>query len=156
MKIPLAAVTFAITGLSATPVNLPAQTFDATSIGRQVIVVPAQDLNPHFAPNGSIPYGSLREASATQFGMRLDRLDDRVSNLKARADLTALRTNVDADFDKLKTLRANVATALLNLRNPTIGVDAGETAVTNAINALEIAIDALAQRLEWLDTPRVS
>ena len=156
MKIPLAAVTFAITGLSATPVNPPAQTFDATSIGRQVIVVPAQDLNPHFAPNGPIPYGSLREASATQFGVRLDRLDDRVSNLKARADLTALRTNVDADFDRLKALRANVATALLNLRNPTIGVDAGETAVTNAINELEIAIDALAQRLERLDTPRVS
>ena len=157
MKIPLAAVTLVVAALGATPVNPPAARLEATATARNVIVVPPLDLNPHAVISGPVGFSSLREASASSAGTRLNHLDDRVSNLKARADLGELRGDLEQGFERLKVLRSNVATALLTLRDPTIGLDAAQYAVSTALNELELAIEELNQKLEQpRDPPRVS
>ncbi|MBS1150992.1 MAG: hypothetical protein H6Q89_2690 [Myxococcaceae bacterium] len=157
MKIPLAAVTLAIAGLLATPVNPPASKLAPAGTGRRVMLMPPLELNPHTAQSRPVPLGTLRETSASGLGARLDRLDDRVSALKARADLAALRVDLAPDFERLRTLREKVQTALRNLRNPALGLDAAESAVSTALNELELAIDQLGLAFERLEQPlRVS
>ena len=152
MKIHLAALTAAIASL--TPVNPPAAQLEAVGTER-VVVVPPNELNPHAQPQSPIPLSALRERSASVFGLRLDGLDDRVSDLAARADLMQVRPGLEPDFDRLKILRAAVATALLNLRDPAMGINAGESAVLSAMNELEIAVEGLTGRLDRLERVKV-
>jgi hypothetical protein len=151
MKLPLAAVTLAIAGLSASPLDAPATKLEPLSTGRSVLMMPPLELNPHAVYSQPVLFSTLRESASSAFGSRLNHLDDRVSDLKARADLTALRSSLDPEFERLKSLRANVANALLNLRNPTIGLDAAEYAALTALNELEVAIEALGGRFEELE-----
>ena len=161
MKIPLAAVTCALAALSPSPVSPPPATqFEAQATGRRVQVMPQLELNPHAAaPAQPVPFSMLRETSASAAVARLNRLDDRVTNLKARADLTARRTHLDVEFEKLKLLRMKVVSALLNLRSSRQSLDAAEQTVAAALIELEQAVEELAGRLDQSDLikpPRIS
>ena len=154
MKISLVALTVAVAGLSAAPVNQTGSTFEAKSTAAQVIKLPPLELNPHALDRTPIPLHSLRQRAASAFGIRLNRLDDRVTDLKGRADLLAV-PGLNEDFDRLKMLRIKVATALFELRDPSVGLNAAEHAVLTSINELEIAIEATAATFERLDGVKV-
>lgn len=153
MKIPIAALTLTLTGLSpSTTTAPPASALDAVGTVRKVVLMPPLEIQPHFAaPSKPVPMSALREQSTANAGMRLARMDDRVTNLKARADLSQARAQIEPDFEALKKLRAQVTTALTNLRNPEIGYDAAQKTLEDAIDELDYAIGALAMKLDRLD-----
>ncbi len=149
MRIAIATTVVAFASLSATQVDPASSRLQTT--GSRVVLMPLQETIPRAIGSAPVPSSGLRAASATEGGSRLDRLDDRVSDLRGRADLATVRAEFEADFEKLKVLRGNVTTALNGMRDPSLGVQAAETAVTNALNELEIAIDAVTARVLQLE-----
>jgi hypothetical protein len=124
----------------------PAHPFEPGE-SRPVVRPPAREPSPVPMPEQLL---GPRESAASLAGQRINRLDDRVSALKARCDAVSTRPLLEPSFEKLKQLRESVLTALVKLRDPMIGLDAGENGVNAAIAEFEIAIDALAERIERL------
>ncbi len=151
MKIAIATAFVAFAGLGASQVNPSSTRVEAPGTGYRVVPVTPDEAIPHAIGNAPVQLSRARAASAAEGGTRLDRLDDRVSDLRARAELNTVRAELEGDLEKLKVLRSNVTTALSGLRDPFLGIQAAETAVTNALNELEIAIDAVAAKVMQLE-----
>lgn len=160
MKIPLAALTLTLAGLSPTATTAPEpKPATQTLKVRKVLMMEPMEFRPSVGSEPPVPMSALREQVSASAGMRLARLDDRVTNLKARADQSIARLQLEQEFTLLKNLRAQVATALTNLKNPELGYHAAQKALDDAMDALDLAISAVVMKLERLDhaePPRVS
>jgi hypothetical protein len=98
---------------------------------------------------------STRDRLAMKAARKLEKLDDVVTDMKARCDEKSTCFTLDMGFHKLVELRANVVIALANLRNIEIGIDAGQQSLDTALSEFEIAVRALGVRVEELGPPRI-
>ncbi len=160
MKIPLAAFTLTLIGLSPTATTAPEPKPAAPTLDvRPVLMMDPMEFGPSIVSEQPVPMSALREQAAGSAGLRLARLDDRVTHLKARADQSIARLQLEQEFTLLKHLRAQVTTALTNLKNPELGYHAAQKTLDDAMDALDLAISAVVMKLERLDhaePPRVS
>ena len=144
MKIPLAALTLTLAGRSPTPATAPTPApGGAPQEVRRVLMMEPLEFSPSVVSERPVPMSALREKISGSAGVRLARLDGRVSNLRARADQSTARLTLENDFAMLKNLRGHVAAAMTNLKNPELGCDSAQKALDDALDQLDLAISAV-------------
>ena len=107
---------------------------------------------PVIPPVASDPL-TPRQEVALRAAERLDHLDDAVALLRIRCDEKPACQVLAPAFTKLKGLRADVLTALADLRDPAVGFNAAEHAVVLALSQLDLAIQILARNVEETSGP---